>query len=104
MQGREPYAAAHADRAAEFLYVRGVSEGAEQDDGVPHLLGGEPVRACAHGLEDEGDRSPDGIGVGDRERDALAEVLVDLDDDELAGLALPRHERGLDLDLEDFFR
>jgi hypothetical protein len=58
---------------------------------------GQLAGGLAHGLEDQGDGAGRGIGIGDGERDALV-VLAQLDDDELAGLALARDQRGLHVD------
>ncbi len=49
----------------------------------------------AHGLVDDRDRPGIGVGVGDGQGNPLA-VLIESNDDELAGLALLRDQRRFD--------
>jgi hypothetical protein len=91
MQRRDADAAADADDVPNFSMCVGLAERAHQ---VLHLLAhlhfGREVRGLAHRLEDDGDAALARIGVGDGQRNALAEVGVELEDDELPRLPLLR--------------
>ena len=81
---------------AEALDLRGLPERADHvADRVAGSEGVQQLRRLADALDDDRDVPALGVRVRDRERDALA-VLVDADDDELAGLALARDAGGLD--------
>ena len=64
---------------------------------------GEALRGLAHHHEDELDPALLRIPVGEGERHALAR-LVDAHHEELAGVSLLGHPRGVDAELEDLLR
>ena len=64
---------------------------------------GELQRRRAYGLEDERDRAFVRTSIGDGEGNALAELVIDHEDDELARLALLGDEGSFHVHAEDVF-
>ncbi len=93
--GRDAGAAADADAGAEVLDVGRLAERPHHLDRVAGLHGAHLHRRLADLLDDQRDGAGLGVVVGDGQRDALA-VLVHEHDDELAGLVLARDLGGLD--------
>ena len=91
-----------SDELADMLSAAERAEDGRKCISDVHLR--ELRRSRAHCLEDYRYRAARRVGVADGEGDALAELLVDHEDDELAGLALLCDERGLELHAEDVIR
>jgi len=62
----------------------------------------EQMRGAADGLENDGDRPFDGVGIRDGQRDAFAKVAVELEDYELSGAPFAGDQRGCNAHLEHF--
>ena len=102
---RDADAAAAEHHAAELLHLARHAERAEDvGERVADAEPGELQGRSADGLEDDRDGAGGLVRVGDGERDSLAPVVVDLDDEELAGLVLARDVRGLEGHLEHAVR
>ena len=99
---RDADAAAAEHDAPEPLHLARHAERTEDvRQSVADAEARELERRGADGLEDDGDGPGRLVRVGDREGDALAAVVVDLDDEELAGLVLAGDVRGLEGHLVD---
>ena len=90
-------AAADAHRVARGDEFGGMAERTgDVLDRVARFEGHQFTGGLADRLDHEGDRAPVGIGVGDRQRNALGAIRP-ADDDELAGLADRGDARRFDL-------
>jgi len=89
IEGSHADAAAHADHGAHLFDTGGAAQGPEDGrDLVADLFNRQAVGGGADGLEHQGDPALLDVCVGDGEGYALPEVGIDLDQDELAGLAV----------------
>ena len=86
----------------EMLDMRGAAQRSHYVlDFIAWLKMAEASGAGANGLYHEGDCAASGVGIGYRQGYALA-VLVDTDDDEMAGTTRTGYQRGFYYELEDF--
>ena len=97
--------AADTDDSAEVFDVGGLAERAgdvaerSADFDFGHLGGG-----LADTLENQPDGALFGVGPGDGQRDALAGVFINRNDDKLAGFAGPRDQRCRNIHQKYVFR
>jgi hypothetical protein len=73
-------------------------------DDIARLQISEFRGALAHALPDQSDGTPLRVHVGDGQRDSLAVVIVDADNNELAGLSGAGNKRGFYVCSEDVRR
>jgi hypothetical protein len=103
MHRRNAYASTHTDNAPEVLDVGGAPERPEHVlDCIPGVALGKQMRCPPDRLKDDGNRALSRIRIGYRQRDSLAEIGVELKNDELAGQALFGNERRVNSHLENF--
>ena len=99
MHRRDADTAAYADDAAAGTGDVGGTAERTEDGGkrIAFAELSELQRGRADGLEDDGDCAALRIGIGDGERNALAPVGVDHQDDELPSLAVACDQRRLEV-------
>ena len=106
MHGRDADAAADAHDMARGLAVLAADGGGaakrpeNRRDIVAFVQLGQLHGGRPHGLEDQCDRSRHGIRVADCQRDPLAKLVIDHQDDELPRLALARDDRSFNVQPE----
>ncbi len=105
MQRCDPDSTAHTDHRADLLNMRWLAEWTDKIFNLVALVQRrEAMRRLAHGLEYKRDAAFGRVRIRDRQRNALAEIIIELKNDELTRLALLRDQRGTHRQHEYFVR